>query len=79
MERHVPKRGSQRDDTLAADEHGAGKRLESDLKRYQGARPTEGGQKAGTRGQKKAEGDIAKDALTGGDQLTKGRPPREPR
>ncbi|MDB5366387.1 MAG: hypothetical protein JWM77_2314 [Rhodospirillales bacterium] len=75
----MPKRGSERDDTLAADERAAGTRLESDLKRYQGARPAPGEQKSGTRGQKKAEGDIAKDALTGGDKLTKGRPPREPR
>lgn len=58
------KRG--RDDTLAADERAAGKKLESDLDQFHGA--SERG------GKKKLEGDIAKDALTGGHKLTKGRP-----
>jgi hypothetical protein len=76
MERHVPPgksrgRDTQRneplgDGTLAADERPAGQRLESDLKRYHAA-PAKGARK-------KAEGDIAKDALTKGDQLKKGRP-----
>lgn len=63
----MPKRESNHGDTLAADEHAAGKRQEADLNRYHEAAP-------GKTSQKKAEGDIAKDMLTGGDKLTKGRP-----
>lgn len=59
-------RESKRDDTLAADEGTAGKRLESDLARYHAA-PAKGARK-------KAEGDISKHALTDGEKLTKGRP-----
>lgn len=62
----MPKNRSGHDDTLAADEQAHAKRLGSDIGRYHA--------KPGNTAKKKAEGDVAKDALTAGDKLTKGRP-----
>lgn len=51
----------------------AGTRLESDMRRYNEAKPA-GALPAGD-AQKRAEGDIVKTSLQQGDKLRKGRPP----
>jgi hypothetical protein len=68
----VPKRHSRHDDaTLDAGERTAAKRLETDHARLNKERGS--GEHTA---QKRTEGDIAKESLTQGDKLTKGRPPR---